>query len=79
MAQWDLGPLLRALPRHPAKTLLITGDADKAVPPEVSAEAASRMPDARVVSLAGLGHLAHEEDAPATAAPILAFLNAHLD
>lgn len=75
MAQWDLDPLLRALPRHPAKTLLIAGDRDTAVPPGTSAEAARKMPHATVMTLAGLGHLAHEEDAQAVAAPVISFLN----
>ena len=65
MAQWDLAPLLRALPAHPSKTLLIVGDGDKAVPPSTSRDVAKRMPTARFLSLPGLGHLAHEEDAQA--------------
>ena len=65
MAQWDLNPLLRRLPQHPSKTLLITGDRDKAVPPSTSRDVAAKMPDAAHVSLPGLGHLAHEEDAAA--------------
>lgn len=74
MAQWNLDPLLRALPRHPSPTLLITGDRDKAVPPDTSAKAAARMPAGRALSLPGLGHLAHEEDAQAVVEPILEFL-----
>jgi len=61
MAQWDVSALVDALPDLAAPCLLITGDADRAVPPDVSARAATRLPDARHLSLPGLGHLAHEE------------------
>ncbi|MDF1727751.1 MAG: alpha/beta fold hydrolase [Sulfitobacter sp.] len=76
MAQWDLNPLLRALPRHPSPTLLITGSADRSVPPATSARVAERMPEARHLSLPGLGHLAHEEAADVVADPIREFLTA---
>lgn len=78
MSQWTLEPLLRTLPLHPAPTLLIVGDADKAVPPATSTEVAQRMSQARVVTLPGLGHLAHEENADAVAAEITGFLKANL-
>mgnify|MGYP003110929308 FL=1 len=74
MAQWDLEPLLARLTEQRARTLFITGDLDTAVPPAVSRKAAARMPNATCVSLAGLGHLAHEEGAAAVAAPILELL-----
>lgn len=75
MAQWNLDPLLRALPQHPAKTLLISSDADKTVPPRTSVDAAAKMADATALSLPGLGHLAHEEDAEAICAAISSFLH----
>lgn len=75
MAQWDLNPLLRALPGHEAKTLLITGNLDKAVPPTTSADVAAQMSNARHINLPNLGHLAHEEDAPAIQALISSFLH----
>jgi len=78
MAQWDLDPLLRALPGHPSKILLITGDRDKAVPPSTSRDVALKMPDTRHVSLPGLGHLAHEEDAEAVFSALRAFLEENL-
>ena len=74
MAQWDLDPLLRALPAHPSRTLLITGDRDKAVPPSTSRDVALKMPEGHHVSLPGLGHLAHEEDAEAVFSAFRAFL-----
>ncbi len=61
MAQWRLDRLMADLPTIALPVLLIVGDRDKAVPPSVSDEAASHMPKAQVLHLAGLGHLAHEE------------------
>lgn len=78
MAQWKLDPLLDGLGAHRSPTLLITGDEDKAVPPSTSREVAAKMPDAAVVELPGLGHLAHEENGPIVAEKIVAFLNAQL-
>lgn len=74
MARWDLGPLLKALPRITARTLFVTGTRDRAVAPKVSDTAAAQMSDAQVVHLEGLGHLAHEEDPERVAAEILRFL-----
>lgn len=64
MAQWKLDGLLARLPAIGTPTLLMAADRDRAVPPEVSAEAAARLPAATLLRLADLGHLAHEE-APA--------------
>lgn len=61
MAQWDVAGLDATLPEIAAPSLLITGGGDRAVPPAVSERAAARLPDARHQTLAGLGHLAHEE------------------
>jgi magnesium chelatase accessory protein len=61
MAQWDVAGLDAALPGIATPCLLITGENDRAVPPDVSDRAATRLPDARHRTLAGLGHLAHEE------------------
>ncbi len=74
MSQWELEPLLNRLARNAARTLLIAADGDRAVPPATSQKAAEKMPDAVCKTLLGLGHLAHEEDAAATAALILPFL-----
>lgn len=64
MAQWKLDGLLARLPTIATPTLLLVGEKDRAVPPEVSLEAAARLPNASLVRLSDLGHLAHEE-APA--------------
>lgn len=61
MSQWRLDRLLADLPAISTRTILIAGSADKAVPPDVSEKAAQRMPHANCLTLAGLGHLAHEE------------------
>lgn len=78
MAEWKLEPLLERLPQIDLPLLLITGAEDMAVPPEVSRQAAARMPRASHMNLSGLGHLAHEEAPETVARPILSFLSEHL-
>jgi magnesium chelatase accessory protein len=70
MAQWRLDELLERLPFIHAPTLLIAGERDRAVAPEVSRRAAERLPRARLAVLRDLGHLAHEE-APARVAALI--------
>lgn len=74
MAQWRLEGLLQRLPQNPARAVFIVGTGDLAVPPETSRAAAAQMRVAQVVDLAGLGHLAQEEDPAAVAAVILGAL-----
>ena len=62
MAQWDLRPLLRALPDYPGPVDLIAGSKDATVPVSVSERVAANMPAATLQTLDGLGHLMHEED-----------------
>ncbi|MBU8540554.1 alpha/beta fold hydrolase BchO [Falsiroseomonas tokyonensis] len=70
MANWDLVPLLRDLPKLAPRLLLVVGANDRAVPP-VQAQAVRRLlPAARILTLSGLGHLAHEEQ-PAQAAALI--------
>lgn len=71
MAQWHLDGLLARLGQIEAPVHLITGLADRAVPPQVSRDAVSQLPIAQLTELAGLGHLAHEEDAATVAAAVL--------
>lgn len=61
MADWDLAALKRDLPRLRARLLLIHGVADAAIPLANAREAAALVGGAQVITLAGLGHLAHEE------------------
>ena len=70
MAQWDLRPLLRDLGCLPVPLLLIVGANDRAVPPAQAARVRDTVPGATVVSMPGLGHLAHEERPEDTAAII---------
>jgi len=71
MAQWDLRPLARELSELDVPLMLIAGDNDRAVAPEEAERISRRVAGSRVERIAGLGHLAHEED-PAAVATIVA-------
>ncbi|MEL6641488.1 MAG: alpha/beta fold hydrolase BchO [Pseudomonadota bacterium] len=71
MAQWELDPLLARLPSITTPVALIVGENDTAVPPDTSADAAAALPQASLIRLPHLGHLAHEEDADSVAKLIL--------
>jgi magnesium chelatase accessory protein len=61
MAQWDLDGLARDLPGlKPALTLIVGGN-DRMVPPSEAEKVSRLLPGASLVTLPGLGHLAHEE------------------
>ncbi len=74
MARWSLDSLLADLPKIDARVLFLTGQNDKAVPPEVATRAAKRLPNAETRMLGSLGHLAHEEDPARVLEEILPFL-----
>ncbi|MGG5819186.1 alpha/beta fold hydrolase BchO [Falsiroseomonas sp. HW251] len=61
MANWDLVPLLRDLPRLRCRLVLVVGASDRTIPPAQAEKVRARLPSARIVTLPGLGHLAHEE------------------
>lgn len=61
MANWDLKPLLRDLPKLTPPLVLMTGNNDRAIPPGQARRVQHLLPATRIVSLPGLGHLAHEE------------------
>jgi magnesium chelatase accessory protein len=61
MANWELRPLEYRLRRISAPLVLIVGEGDRTIPPANAARVRVLVPSARVVSLPGLGHLAHEE------------------
>jgi len=61
MAHWDLHPLQNDLPRLAARLTLVVGDNDRTVPPAHALPVQALVPGARLVTLPGLGHLAHEE------------------
>jgi len=61
MAQWDLVPLERNLPALETPLTLVVGSNDLTVLPSEANRVKAIVPDAKVITLAGLGHLAHEE------------------
>jgi len=70
MANWRLDKLAIDLPKLAPPALLIVGAKDRAVPPADAGRVASGLKGARVVEIAGVGHLAHEEKPEAVAALI---------
>lgn len=70
MARWDLQTLQVEMPAFSRPLTLVAAERDRAVPPDVAAEAHALIRHSRLISLPGLGHLAHEED-PARAAEIV--------
>src|SRR6201996_6595528 len=61
MANWDLRPLVRDLPRLRPDLVLIAATNDRAIPPEVARRVRELLLKAELKSVAGYGHLAHEE------------------
>lgn len=61
MANWNLHPVVRDLPRLASRLTLVTGSRDGMVPPSEAYRVRSLLPKSQLVSLPGLGHLAHEE------------------
>jgi magnesium chelatase accessory protein len=74
MAQWDLHQLAADLPGLRARLVLMVGEGDKAVAPTQAQTVRVLCPQAQVITLPGLGHLAHEEDPGATAQRLLQVL-----
>ncbi|MFN3819476.1 alpha/beta fold hydrolase BchO [Blastomonas sp.] len=73
MANWDLETLAAELPSVAARSLLVHGALDSAIPLDSVERAARLMPHAVSMNLADLGHLAHEEAPEQIAALILEF------
>ncbi|MCX7891323.1 MAG: alpha/beta fold hydrolase [Burkholderiales bacterium] len=71
MANWDLRPLVHDLPRLTVPLALIVAENDRTVPPAESRRVQRLVPAARLESLHGLGHLAHEERPEEVAALIV--------
>jgi magnesium chelatase accessory protein len=61
MANWDLRTLAAELPRLRAPLQLLTAECDRTLPPAHARRVAALLPQAPLVLLPGLGHLAHEE------------------
>jgi magnesium chelatase accessory protein len=73
MARWDLRALERDLPRLPVPLLAVVGARDTTLPPDEGERVRHVVPGATVETLAGLGHLAHEERPDLVATRIAAF------
>ena len=73
MANWDLAPVVRDLPRLGVPLLLLAADGDRAIPPRDSDRVSALVPGSRVVHWPRLGHLAHEEAPERTSALVLDF------
>jgi len=61
MANWKLAPLARELPRLATRLMLISGGNDKTIAPRDAARVHALVPRSSIVTMPGLGHLAHEE------------------
>ena len=61
MANWELDALQRDLPRLKVPLVLVAGANDRTIPPADSSRVQVLLPKATLVTLPGLGHLAHEE------------------
>ena len=69
-ALWNLHALAADLPALRTPLHLLVGEQDGTVPPAAARRAQALVPAATLTTLAGLGHLAHEEDAPRVAAAL---------
>jgi magnesium chelatase accessory protein len=76
MSQWNTDVLNRRFAEIGAPCLLMAGDADKAVAPKISKDAAGKLGNAVYVPLPELGHLAHEENPETVLAHIRSWLGA---
>ena len=61
MANWDLRTLAAELPRLRVPLQLLAAEGDRTLPPTHARRVAALLPQAGLVLLPGLGHLAHEE------------------
>ncbi|RED35298.1 magnesium chelatase accessory protein [Rhodopseudomonas thermotolerans] len=61
MANWDLEPLLKALPHLKPLLVLVAAEGDRAIPPSVAVKVREILPKAVIERIPALGHLAHEE------------------
>jgi magnesium chelatase accessory protein len=61
MANWNLDPLFRDLPKLKTPLLLVACGDDRAIPAEQAFRVRERLPTAEIEYVRRLGHLAHEE------------------
>jgi magnesium chelatase accessory protein len=71
MANWRLEPLVADLSKLKTELLLITADRDRSVSPHVAQRVHQLVSGSKIERLAGLGHLAHEEQPDLVAALII--------
>jgi magnesium chelatase accessory protein len=71
MANWDLARLEADMARLQVPLTLIVGANDRAVPPRQARRVQALVAGAHLVTLAGLGHLAHEEQPERVADEVL--------
>lgn len=79
MAHWDLDALARELPRLQTPLNLVVGAGDRTVPPAQAVQVMARLAavaKGRLHTMAGLGHLAHEERPDLVTPLVLAYLPA---
>ena len=74
VARWDLPALAADLPSLRTPLHLLVGAQDGTVPPADAQRAQALVPGATLTTLAGLGHLAHEEAPQRVAEQVLAVL-----
>jgi magnesium chelatase accessory protein len=67
-------PLLQQLAELKNRVLILAAENDQAVPHDHAVTAQQRIPGAALLSLQGLGHLAHEENPPLCAQMVLQWL-----
>ena len=70
MANWDLQPLVRDLPRLKPHLAQVVGANDRTISPNDAVRVRNMVHGAEIITLPGLGHLAHEEQ-PVQAAGLI--------
>jgi magnesium chelatase accessory protein len=70
MANWDLKTFAQRLPGLKTRLLLVVGENDRSIPPADAQRIKQLLPNAEILRMPGLGHLAHEER-PAEVAEVL--------
>jgi magnesium chelatase accessory protein len=75
MAAWQLNRLARQLPQLNGKVFMLLGSNDRTIPASLAIETMKLLPNTTSHTLAGLGHLAHEEAPAAVSEQILDWLS----
>ena len=71
MAAWRLHRLAQQLPQLTGPVFMLLGANDRTIPASLAAETMNLLPNTTSRTLAGLGHLAHEEAPDAVSQQIL--------